>query len=250
MDGRKHCYVSGAYGALGKSLILHLGSMKDIEIHPLTRDQNDSYMNDFKRAVQNLNGSNQYLIHCGWDTKDRTWKTQQNCLTDTVSIANFCASKDIKMIFISSQSVFSMSNYGRSKLAAEQGVARAEGIIVRPGFIIFDNPSELQKSINLKLPSWMGFKTYPRVYVKTISEKCVTEALTNLIVLDEEKHEVIDLYDYHQSIESMMIKDSSSIRLTVPIPLMGVSFLLRWAGKVSPLMRSLHDSFLGLTNSR
>jgi len=68
-----------------------------------------------------------------------------------MELAYFCAKASIRFVFVSSQSASAnaKSAYGRSKFSAESVVISCGGVVVHPGLILFDQPSRLQRYLEI-----------------------------------------------------------------------------------------------------
>ena len=96
----KRCYVTGANGALGSEICVALLSANGIDVVALRRDEYNSYLPDLELHGQTEINAPKFLIHCGWDTSDRTLAAQSNSKSETVKLAQYCREHEIKLIFI------------------------------------------------------------------------------------------------------------------------------------------------------
>ena len=250
VEKSKSCFVTGAHGAVGKLLSTVIIDNSEYEVVALRRDDEDGYVTSLIELAHSLAGNEMVLIHCGWDTRDRSVDAQQKSCIGTTKLAKCCANLKIGMIFISSQSALSVSNYGRMKYLAEQSVIEKGGMVVRPGLIIFDDAQGLQKMIGRKIMGLVEIKTKPPLMVRVISAENFSKELTALLSLTPERNEIIDLFEVVKSVDSATPNSMDKARLTVTVPLWLITRVLKFTSKISKNLYAKYDSFLGLTTSR
>ena len=250
VEKSKSCFVTGAHGAVGKLLSTVIGDNSEYEVIALRRDDEDGYVTSLIEAAHSLAGNEMVLIHCGWDTRDRSVDAQQKSFFSTTELTKCCVNLKIGMVFISSQSALSESNYGRMKHLAEQSVIEKGGTVVRPGLIMFDDAQGLQKLIGRKFMGLVEIKTKPSLMVRVINAESFAKELTRLLPLMPERNEIIDLFDVVRSVDSAAPNSIDKARLTVTVPLWLLNRVLKFTSRLNNNLYAKYDSFLGLTTSR
>jgi NADH dehydrogenase len=227
-----------------------IGNSSEYEVIALKRDDGDGYVTSLIESAHSLAGNEMVLIHCGWDTRDRSVDAQQKSFISTTELAKCCVNLKIGMVFISSQSALSESNYGRMKYLAEQSVIEKGGTVVRPGLIMFDDAQGLQKLIGRKIMGLVEIKTNPPLMVRVINAESFARELTGLLSLMPERNEIIDLFDVVRSVDSAAPNSIDKARLTVTVPLWLLKKVLKFTSRLNSNLYAKYDSFLGLTTSR
>ncbi len=212
----------------------------------LVRDNDDSYVNDLVAANNTPINHELVLIHCGWNTKNRSWAAQKRNFEETKLISEFCQLRNIQLIFISSQSATSHSNYGEMKNRAEASVLLNGGLVLRPGLIIFEQPSGLQKIMASTVLSTFPIRLNPDVSIRTVSIMKLINFITELIDGKVPLNRTVDFFDQTISINSLAGKTFSRF-VKIPVPIGIVKRVLKTSGRFSQRLYSLYDSFLGLT---
>lgn len=210
------------------------------------RDIDDSYVNNLVTATMATTNQKQFLVHCGWNTSDRTLAAQKRNCDETILVSEYCQLQNIQMVFISSQSASSQSNYGEMKKQAEAGVLINEGIVLRPGLIIFERSSGIQKILTNKIFFVLPIRFSPDILVKTITSLNLTNFITELIDGKKLQNRIVDLFDQTMTINSVTGK-AFSHRMKISVPVKMVKPLLKILGRFNRRFYALYDSFLGLT---
>lgn len=218
-----------------------------MQTNVLLRDTNDSYVANLKSATMSTINQELFLIHCGWNTKNRSWDSQKRNFDETTLISEYCQLRNIQLIFISSQSATSRSNYGEMKKRAEASVLSNGGLVIRPGLIIFNQPSGLQKILSNKILSKVPIRMVPEVSIRTVTSLHLIHFITELIDGKVPQNRTVDLFDDTVTLNSVM-GTTFSQSSKVPIPILLIKPGLKALGRVSQRFYSLYDSFLGLTS--
>lgn len=236
--------MTGANGALGSEICISLHSLIDLEVVPLCRNENNSYFPNLQLCNQDGNSVSKFLIHCGWDTGDRTFAAQSNSKSQTLKLAQYCREHEIKMIFISSQSAVlgTRSNYGAMKFEAEKLVTERDGMSLRPGLILFNPPAGIQKKLCTFSKYGVRIKFYPNVTVSVIAVRDLVEYLMS--ILNEEALRKSRTAVRNELVSINSLTDSSQHRfyIVVPIPLKLLYFIVRFVGLIRGRVHAIEDS--------
>jgi UDP-2-acetamido-2,6-beta-L-arabino-hexul-4-ose reductase len=120
--------VTGSNGFIGKNLIAHLRKLQGINIFEFNRGDSDEYL------LNHINNSD-FIVHlAGVNRPEDIDEFEISNSVLTSKICNFVAhsNKKIPILFTSSTHVQSSSNYGKSKLAAENILVNLHKSISNP----------------------------------------------------------------------------------------------------------------------
>lgn len=240
----KRVYVSGASGALGSEICIALQLRIDLELVALRRDKNNTYVDDLQLRDQVETKVPKFLIHCGWDTGDRTLTAQSNSKFETLKLAQYCRENEIRMIFISSQSAVlgTRSNYGAMKFEAEKLVAEHDGTSLRPGLILFDPPAGVQKKLCALSLYGIRIKLYPNVEMTVITVRDFIQFLMNIIDEDALRKSQTAVRNELVSINSLTDSSQHRFCIVIPIPLKLLYFIVRFVGQIRGRVLTFEDS--------
>jgi len=240
----KRCYVTGANGALGSEICVALLLMNGIDVVALRRDENNSYFPDLELHSQAKNNAPKFLIHCGWDTSDRTLAAQSNSKSETVKLAQYCREQEIKFIFISSQSATlgTRSHYGEMKFVAEQLVAEHGGLSLRPGLILFNPPAGIQKKLCAFSKYGIRIKFFPNMTVSVIAVRDLVGYLMS--ILNEGAFSTSNAKVTNRLVPINSLTDLSRHRfgVVIPIPLRLLNSIVRCLGLFCSRAQAIDDS--------
>ena len=245
----KRCYVTGASGALGSEISIALHSLTDLEVVPLRRNENNTYIPNLQLRNQDGNRDPKFLVHCGWDTGNRTLAAQSNSKTETLEIAQYCQEHEIKMIFISSQSAIlgTQSNYGAMKFEAEKIVAEHDGTSVRPGLILFNPPAGIQKKLYAFSFYGIRIKFYPNVKISVIAVRDITKYLTSIIGEDIPIGSTATLRNESMPLNALTDLSQRRFGVVIPIPLKLLHAVVRLVGLMRGRVLAIEDSLSAIS---
>ena len=240
----KRCYVTGASGALGSEIRNQMHLTDGIEIVALCRDANNSYLHDLQIHDQEKITVDKFLVHCGWDTTDRTLAAQSKSKSETLKIAKYCQEHEIRMIFISSQSAVlgTRSNYGTMKIVAEQLVAEHNGTSLKPGLILFNPPAGIQKKLRAPSVYRIRVKLYPNVTISVIEVSDLIRDLRIAINEGSLSRSTTALSNRSVSINSLTDSTQHRFCLVIPIPLRLLQTIIRFVGLIRGRVLAIDDS--------
>ena len=193
ISGPRQIYITGASGALGNRLMSLMNSSSSaVKAIAIPRDSKGCYVPALCEEEQSIShGENlRFVVHCGWNTKDRSPESQESCVKRTATLAEYCSRRGIKVVFVSSISARhgGVNNYGRAKFRAEQIVHSFGGESIRPGLILFEEPQGLQRRLNQLSRFPVTLEIHPDVPITVISiislveeilHRCDSRALNN-----------------------------------------------------------------------
>jgi len=241
-------YLSGSHGNLGSEIAIRLESRPEIQLVKLQRDSENSYVRALESFYESTPGVNSFLIHCGWDVSNRRIDKQEKCLEDTQKLAEYCKTRAIKMVFISSTSASNSakSNYGKMKFRAHQSVLKAGGLVLRPGLVIFESPKGIQKYFELINRSNFQVSFFPNANVTTINAEHLINEIEGCLK-DNTKHGVIECLGNNPStLNALCAQPIGKSKRRLLIPLMPLAFLLRIMGRFNGRIKSIEDSLNGI----
>jgi len=82
ISGPRQIYITGASGALGNRLMSLLNSSSSaVKAIAIPRDSKGCYVPALCEEEQSIShGENlRFVVHCGWNTKDRSPESQESC---------------------------------------------------------------------------------------------------------------------------------------------------------------------------
>ena len=240
----KRCYVTGASGALGSEIRNQLHLTDGIEIVALCRDANNSYFHDLQIHDQEKITVDKFLVHCGWDTRDRTLAAQSKSKSETLNLAKYCQEHEIRLIFISSQSAVlgTRSNYGTMKIVAEQLVAEHNGISLKPGLILFNPAAGIQKKLCAPSLYRLRVKLYPNVNISVIE---ISDLIHDLRIAFNESTlsgSIVAVRNRSVPINSLTELPRHRFHLVIPIPLRLLHSVIRLVGLIRGHVLAIDDS--------
>ena len=240
----KRCYVTGANGALGSEICVALLSANGIDVVALRRDEYSSYLLDLEMHGQTEINAPKFLIHCGWDTSDRTLVAQSNSKSETVKLAQYCQEHEIKLIFISSQSAVldTRSNYGAMKFMAEKLVTEHGGMSLRPGLIQFNPPAGIQKKLCAFSKYGVRIKFYPNMTVSVIAVHDLVGYLMSILNEGTFSTSYANVTNRSVPINSLTELSKRRFGVVIPIPLRLLHSVIQFLGLFSSRAQAIDDS--------
>lgn len=236
--------ITGASGALGSVICNQLVRTNEVKIVTVRRDSSNSYLNNFKEQVDANRDSELVLVHCGWDTTDRTALAQSRSKEETIKLSDHCAERGIKMIFISSHSASenAQSNYGEAKFIAENYVLSTGGICIKPGLILFEPPAGLQRKLLVFSRFGIGLNFFPKSKITVTEIQNVLYEINKLICGETWNSSTISLTDRQVDLNVLCSAIRAKHFLTIPVPLRLLRRITRIIGIMSRKSIGVHDS--------
>jgi nucleoside-diphosphate-sugar epimerase len=157
---RQACALTGASGYVGSRLAAKLA--EEFDVVPLSRrpqKQAILWSFDEKRGIAEdlrMRGV-RVLVHAAWDmTETKAEKNWQQNVEGSRRLLEAATRAGVeKIVFISTISAFAgaKSEYGRSKLAVEEMVLKADGTVVRPGLVWGERPGGMFGALRKQVAS-------------------------------------------------------------------------------------------------
>ena len=237
-------FITGASGALGSAICSQSIETNEVKMAPVRRDLSNSYLNNLKEQVDASRDAELVLVHCGWDTTDRTALAQSRSKEETIRLSDHCAEQGIKLIFVSSRSasVNAQSNYGESKFIAENYVLSTGGICIKPGLILFNPPAGLQRKLLVLSRFGVGLRFFPRSKIAVTDIQKVVDEINKLIYGELGNSLLIPLVDGQVDLNVLCSTSRARHFLIIPVPLRLLRRITRIIGIVSSKSVGVHDS--------
>ena len=224
--------LTGSNGAVGRHVTEEL-KQKNIDVVKLLRPFGLTEIEEIFRSQKN---KFEVLLDLGWDTKNRSEEAQFKSASISILLAKFCETNNVRYIFVSSLTAIDPehSQYGKAKKYVESVMSK-NGVIIRPGFVIFD------KRVNV-------------IKIKTINKQ---KLYIPTVGIDDLVFELLnDAISSHANYDLNLITGVSEIKnvfeITRYIPLLQYKIAIKVILKILFLLRPISifnkafDRFYGL----
>jgi hypothetical protein len=224
--------LTGSNGAIGTYLTQELKE-KNINVLKLLSPLGLTEIEEIFRSQKN---KFEVLLDLGWDTKDRSEQAQIKSANTSILLAKFCKTNNVRYIFVSSLTAIDphYSQYGKAKKYVESVISE-NGIVIRPGFVIFHERVNVTKNITINRR---------KLYIPTVGIEDLVSELLNGAISSHANHN-LNLITGVSDIKNVF-------QITRYIPLLRYRITIKVILKILVVLRSISifnktiDRFYGL----
>jgi len=248
-EGKK-VYITGSSGMLGRTFVKALNRESKHDVTCLSRDSSGSYVTSLRHLEDSVQDRKitRTLIHCGWNTRARSQAEQTACTEATRQLADFCSEASIQFVFVSSQSASTnaKSIYGQCKFSAESAAIDAGGIVIRPGLILFDPPSRLQRYLEIvaRLPVRVSVNPDPSLLVISANE--LADSIEMICSLRNPLPGIYEVPNTETTLNAYLARRSPTRRIQIVVQAQTVHRSVQLLKHMGRFGSSMSDSIMGL----